>query len=303
MTRSKLTLGPCLFNWRAEDWRDFYFKMADVEALERIYLGEVVCSKRMPFYRDVLPDVVERLRASGKEVVLSTLALIMNKREMTAVEELAELDGFMIEANDVSTLSLLADKPHMVGPYVNVYNEGTLDYIAGRGGTSVSLPVELSFQSIQTLAACKKAELEVQVFGRLPLAVSARCYHARHKGLNKDNCQFVCEKDYDGMELDTLDDQPFLAINGIQTMSHSYANLLGELDLLADAGVHLYRLSPHNCDMAVVAGVFRDVLDCKINLSEGYRALEDQVGGVPFSNGYFYGVEGVGSKGALEAAE
>lgn len=302
MTDMNLNLGPCLFNWKADDWRDFYFKMADVEALNRIYLGEVICSKRLPFYNDVMLEVIERLKSSGKEVVLSTLALIMNKREMRSVEELAQIEGFMIEGNDVSTLSLLAEKPHMVGPYVNAYNEGTLDYIANNGAVCVSLPVELSFESIKILAAHSNVELEVQVFGKLPLAVSARCYHARHNGLSKDNCQFVCDKDYDGMDLDTLDDEPFLAVNGIQTMSYSYANLLGELDLLRQAGVHHCRLSPHSCNMEVVANAFRDVLEDKINLAEGYAILEEQVGNYPFSNGYFYGVEGVQAKGILAGA-
>ncbi len=294
-----ITLGPCLFNWPADYWRDFYFKMADIDAIDRIYLGEVVCSKRMPFYQSVLPDVVERLQSSGKEIILSSLGLIMNKREMTMVEELAENDDFMVEANDVSTMSLLKNRPHMIGPYVNIYNEATLDYMAKNGAISASLPVELSFQSIKILAVNKNIDLEVQVFGRLPLALSARCYHARHHGLSKDNCKFVCEKDYDGMDLSTLDDQKFLTINGIQTMSYTYVNLLGELDLLRQAGVNHYRLSPHSCDMAAVAMAFRDMLDGKIDLKQGYAILKNQINDIPFSNGYFYNIEGVKAHDAL----
>jgi collagenase-like PrtC family protease len=30
--------------------------------------------------------------------------------------------------------------------------------------------------------------VEVQIFGRLPLALSARCYHARAHGRTKDSC-------------------------------------------------------------------------------------------------------------------
>ena len=32
-----------------------------------------------------------------------------------------------------------------------------------------------------------------------PCRVSMRCYHARSLGLHKDNCQFVCERDPDGL--------------------------------------------------------------------------------------------------------
>ncbi len=80
--------------------------------------------------------------------------------------------------------------------------------------------------------------VEVQVFGRAPLAVSARCYHARAHGRTKDNCQFVCEEDPDGMPLATRDGQAILRVNGIQTQSESYIELLAELPDLAADGRH-----------------------------------------------------------------
>ncbi len=39
-----LSLGPVLFNWDAEDKRDFYFRIADEALLDAVYVGEVVCS-------------------------------------------------------------------------------------------------------------------------------------------------------------------------------------------------------------------------------------------------------------------
>ena len=47
----KLTLGPALFNWSPEKWRDFYFQIADEAPVDVVYVGEVVCSKRSPFFR------------------------------------------------------------------------------------------------------------------------------------------------------------------------------------------------------------------------------------------------------------
>ena len=32
--RSELTLGPVLFNWEPERWRDFYFRIADEAPVE-----------------------------------------------------------------------------------------------------------------------------------------------------------------------------------------------------------------------------------------------------------------------------
>ena len=73
---SALTLGPILFNWKPEKRRDFYFRIADEAPIDCVYLGEVVCSKREPFFVDDLPAIAERLRAAGKQVALSTLALV-----------------------------------------------------------------------------------------------------------------------------------------------------------------------------------------------------------------------------------
>ena len=62
----KLTLGPVLFNWSPEDWRDFYFRTADEAPLHVVSVGEVVCAKRLPFFAPYLPAVVERLSAAGQ---------------------------------------------------------------------------------------------------------------------------------------------------------------------------------------------------------------------------------------------
>ena len=77
---AKLSLGPVFFNWPAAELRDFYFRVADEAAVDSVHLGEVVCAKRAPFFAPHLADAVERLRAAGKEVVLSTAALPADER-------------------------------------------------------------------------------------------------------------------------------------------------------------------------------------------------------------------------------
>jgi collagenase-like PrtC family protease len=292
MTAS-LSLGPVLFNWDPEAKRDFYFRMADEAPLDTVYLGEVVCSKRTPFFDPHMPAVVERLRRGGKRVVHSTLALIMSEREMDAVRALAGESDLLVEANDIGSLALLAGRPHIVGPFVNVYNEDTLAYLAGQGASLVSLPWELSSQPLAALAKSPAAALEVQVFGRVPLAISARCYHARAHGLHKDGCQYVCAEDRDGMNVETLDGEAFLCVNGTQTLSHTNSNLIGELAELQAMGITAFRLWPHDIDMVAVAEVFRTVLDGKQGADEGRRRLRTLAGFAPFSNGFYHGREGV----------
>ena len=288
-----LSLGPVLFNWEAQDKRDFYFRIADEAPLDTVYLGEVVCSKRASFFDPFLPAVVERLRRGGKQVVHSTLALIMGEREMDAVRALAGEADFLVEANDIGATALLAGRPHVIGPFVNVYNEGTLGYLASQGAARVSLPWELSSRPLAALAKTAAVELEVQVFGRVPLAISARCYHARAHGLHKDGCQYVCAEDRDGMNVETLDGEAFLSVNGTQTLSHTVLNLIGELDELGEMGIGAFRLWPHDVDMVAVARVFRDVLDGKRPADEGSGRLRELAGFAPFSNGFYHAREGV----------
>lgn len=301
---TKLAFGPVLFNWPPERWRDFYFRAADEAPVETVYLGETVCSKRAPFFAPHMAEVIERLRVAGKEVVLSTLALIMDKREARSVADVVEAaGGLMVEANDISAIAMLSGRPHVVGPLVNVYNEGTLQYLAGNGAVRICLPVEIPGRSIEALAG-GDAEVEIFAFGRMPLAISARCYHARHHGLTKDGCQFVCDRDPDGLDLETLDGQLFLALNGVQTMSHTYANLIGDLDMLRRSGIRRFRLSPHSGDMVAVARAFRAVLDGETDPVEANRIIERQTGAAPMSNGYLFGREGYRLRGVLaESAE
>ncbi len=290
---AKLTLGPILFNWAAEEWRDFYFRIADEAPVDIVYLGEVVCAKRAPFIEPYLPEVAARLRGAGKEVVRSTLALVVGESEMDAVGAIAAGPDALVEANDVSCVALLAGRPHVIGPFVSVYNEGTLKYVVRNGAARVVLSNELSARSLAVLAqAADGAELEVQVFGRLPLAISARCYHARAHDLHKDGCQYVCASDPDGMPVDTLDGQPFLAVNGTQTLSYTYCNLVRELDELMNVGVACFRLWPHSTDMIAATRIFRGVLDGRDDTEAAWVRLSRLANVAPFSNGFYYGQEG-----------
>jgi collagenase-like PrtC family protease len=216
-----LTLGPTLFNWQPERWRDFYVRIAEEAPVDLVYLGEVVCAKRAPLFAPYFPEVAERLAAAGKSIVFSTLAEVVLKYDRQLVEQICAAEDTLVEANDGSALLHLRGRPHHVGPFVNVYNERTAAFLARGGARNFCLPVEMPAAAIHALCEGTRdldATIEVQVFGRVPLALSARCYHARAHGRTKDSCQFVCDNDPEGLELDTLDGRPFLAVNGIQTL-------------------------------------------------------------------------------------
>lgn len=287
----RLTLGPLLFHWPAAKRRDFYFRVADEADVDAVYLGEVVCSKREPFFEDEIEAVAARLAVAGKQVVRSTLALITLDRELVAARALAGT-GALVEANDVACLQVVSDRPHVIGPYINVFNEGACDYLVRSGAVRIVLPVEIAAPAIRVVAA-RAPETELLVFGRQPLSVAMRCYHARSHGLTKDACQFVCGLDPDGLPADTVDGRSILTVNGTQTMSNGYLVLLGELAALRGMGVTHFRLSPQDIDMAAVARLYRAVLDGAQDPREAAVELRDLTEAVPWQNGFVHGREGL----------
>jgi collagenase-like PrtC family protease len=182
-----------------------------------------------------------------------------------------------------------------VGPLVNVYNEGSIAWLAARGATRICLPPELPLASVACLAragAGHGVAIEVWGHGRLPLAISGRCYHARLHGRTKDNCQFACEDDPDGLDVQTLDGRPFLAMNGVQTLSDTHASAAYQIAALREAGVSALRLSPQSTGFAAVCGLYRQLLDETIDADAMTDALREITAGVRLSDGFLTGARG-----------
>lgn len=253
----ELCLGPLLFNWPAPTVEAFYRAVAEDPRVDRVYLGEVVCGKRAPLMAEALAISAERLTTAGKVVVWSSLALPLTPRERNSGLALGAHAG-LIEVNDFSLLAdRRADAPFVAGPLLNIYNAVAARELIARGCVRLCANVELSLASIAGLGAeCPGLELEIFAFGRLPLALSGRCYHARAHDRHRDTCLFVCDQDPDGMAVQTLEGTPFLAVNGIQTLSHGVQAIDLPLEALHKAGVTALRLSPHSGDMSAVIAAY-----------------------------------------------
>ncbi len=301
---AEVTLGPVLFNWQPERWRDFYFRIADEAPVSTVTLGEAICSKRAPLFDKHFDTVAARLEAAGKTVVLSTLAEVFLPTDRKLVADIASRDGRMIEVNDASALYHLGKRPHHIGPFMNVYNERTAAVLVRGGARNICLPVEMPANAIRALTAATRdldVTYEAMVFGRMPLALSARCYHARVHGRTRNTCRYVCEEDPDGMSLRTLENRPFLAINGIQTLSYECLSLTGEIAALSAMGVSRFRLSPQAVDMVAVASVFRNLIDRHISAGEAAAMLDEIALPMPFANGFYHGGPGHRLIGPLAA--
>jgi len=261
----KLSLGPVLYYWSRDTLLEFYEKVAGWP-VDIVYLGETVCSKRRSLSVTDWMDVGERLAAAGKEVVLSTLSLLEAESELKTLRRLCENGRFLVEANDMAAVNLLAERvPFITGPTVNLYNQRSLRLLHGVGLKRWVLPVELSRATLADLQTDRPEGLQVEVYayGRLPLSISARCFTARAHNLPKDDCQYRCIDYPEGLVLYSQENQAFLALNGVQTMSALTYNLLSELPNMASLQVDVVRVSPPAQRAEQVVSAFREVLDGK----------------------------------------
>lgn len=258
----KLALGPILYYWQRDALFEFYERIAE-SPVDIVYLGETVCSKRHSFRLEDWLAVAKKLAASGKQVVLSTQALIESESDLKILRRQAENGSYTVEANDMGAVRLMTGKPFVAGPHINTYNPQTLALLAELGAQRWVMPVEMSRQMLSDMLAVKPHGMETEVFayGRLPLAFSARCFTARHYNLPKDNCQFRCLDHAGGLTLKTREGQPFVALNGIQTQSSKVYNLLAELDGMEQLGVDVARVSPQPFHTEQILALFRHRLD------------------------------------------
>lgn len=292
--RLELTLGPLLFHWSEARIRDTYARIADEAPVDRVYLGEVVCGKRGPRVASALAESAARLERAGKRVVWSSLALPATARELRGDGELLGTPD-LVELNDLSALAQRrGGAPFVAGPFLNIYNEAAAAELVRRGCVRLCANVELSLRGLAAIgASCPGLELELFAYGRLPLALSGRCYHARAHGRHKDACQFVCEQDPDGLGVRTIDGEPFLVVNGIQTLSYGVQLADTPIPRLREAGVTALRLSPQANDMAAVAQAFRRFADEAIDNAELRRVILATAPPGPLVNGYLAGAAGL----------
>ncbi|WP_305369784.1 U32 family peptidase [Photobacterium leiognathi] len=287
----KYSLGPLLYFWPKNDVEAFY-QQAKNSNVDIIYLGESVCSKRRELKPAQWLEIAKDIATSGKQVVLSTMALLEAPSEVNIMKKYVDNGDFIIEANDVSAIQLASQAkiPFVVGPAVNCYNAQTLNLFLKQGMTRWCMPVELSREWLSnTLTECEKLgirnkfETEVFSYGYLPLAYSARCFTARAENRAKDDCETCCIKYPQGITVNSQENQKVFTLNGIQTQSGYCYNLINDLKGMADL-VDVVRLSPLGLDTLSLVDDFRSN-----EQSEVRHQLED----THQCNGYWHSLAGL----------
>lgn len=260
----KYALGPVLYYWPKTETEQFYRTAMQSDA-DIIYMGETVCTKRREMKVADWLNLAKEVAKSGKQVVISTLALLEAQSEINEMRQLINNGDFLIEANDLSAINLAQEYhlPFVVGPAVNCYNAYTLKLFQKQGMVRWCMPVELSRDWLRNVLIQFEAfniernfDIEVFSYGYLPLAYSARCFTARSEDKPKDKCETCCIKYPVGREVYSQEQQKVFVLNGIQTQSgycYNLGNNLKEMHGLVD----IVRLSPLGNDIFDVIQQFK----------------------------------------------
>ncbi|SMB50484.1 protease [Serratia proteamaculans] len=260
----KYALGPVQYYWPKTEVEDFY-RLAVNSSAEIIYLGESVCTKRREMKVGDWLALAQEIARSGKQVVISTLALLQAPSELNELKRYVENGEFLIEANDLGTVNMAAERslPFVAGHALNCYNAYTLRLLHRQGMTRWCMPVELSrdwltklLEQCDELGFRQQFEVEVLSYGHLPLAYSARCFTARSEDRAKDECETCCIKYPQGRVMRSQEQQQVFVLNGIQTMSGYCYNLGNELTSMQGL-VDIVRLSPQGAETLALVERFR----------------------------------------------
>ncbi len=287
----ELTLGPVLFDWGRDDLLRFYEEVCDLD-VDRVYIGEVVCSRKRRLSLQDLEEIGRMLESSGKKVVVSTLAVVSNEEELDIIRDILTLP-FAVEANDMSVFNMVdgAVREIVAGPHITTYNVPTIEFLKRLGIRWVTFPVELPRRSIEHNIKATGISGEVFGHGKVPLAFSWRCYTLRSYNLTRKDCKHQCSLYPEGMELKTLKGDPIFTVNGTSILSARTYTLVEFIEDLKNIGVRAVRISPSHEDTAEIVDIFRQRMNGTMDGEEAIRRLKAMNRG-DVCNGWYLGGAG-----------
>ena len=279
----KISLGPIQHYWPADKVKHFYSQVAGWP-LDIVYLGENICSKRQELSMLEWLYIADMLTEAGKEVVLSTLVQVESESDLKSVIEICENGDYKVEANTESAIRRAFGRPFVAGPSLKSNEDNVLKDIKYNGGVRWVMPVGFSSERLHSICSSRPDDMQIEVFvyGGLPMSFSSNCITALAHHLTINECSYVCKKYFEGMEMsnDQMDDT--LIINGFQIQPGSPCNLIGELKSLQSVGVDVIRISPQLNQTYEIVENFSQVLN-------GTRMDNSFTGSKKWCNEYWHG--------------
>ena len=271
----RLSLAPLSGRYRPEAIVDFYREAAACADIDRVYIGELFCSKRL-IPLAAFEESVRLLEDAGKDVVFSAHAMPAGEADYESAAPYVELVR-TVEINSLGFIPWLHERfpgaTMLAGPIVNLYNRDDLEIVAGWGCTGVSLHVDLMPETILDLCGSGALPAEVLLHGRPPLAFSWRCYAARFAGRPQNACGHAC-REQDGLVLGNLEGADGFIADGLTVLPGTVVSLAEQARGYAEAGATFGRLWIGPGEVAPVASAYATLLRGERSVDETKAALE-----------------------------
>lgn len=271
----EISIGPVPTNHGEKRLWQFYEEVAGLPAVKRVYVGEVACTKRDVFDRNLLLKVTDLLEEKGKEVVFSSFVLPTNQQDLDRNFTLAKTVK-EVEVNNFGMLQLLQErfykKPFIIGPFLNCYNLNTVRYLIDLGADHLVLDPDIEVPTIVQIAQSGQISMEVIGYGHLPLGFSGRCYTALAFGDSRATCRFSCYRVYE-MPIATQEEQPLFLVNGPSVSSLNITCLLHRVNDLKRLGIKFLRILPVLDKVTEIVEVFDQVIKGEMQPETGVEKL------------------------------
>jgi collagenase-like PrtC family protease len=265
----KLSLAPVSGSHGSEAIADFYREAAACPDVDRVYVGELFCAKRLIPLR-AFEESVKVLEDAGKQAVFSTLALPSGEDDFTAAAPYVECVR-TVEVNNLGFIPWLAenfpDREMVAGPLCNLYNRDDLEIVRDWGCSGVSLRIDLMPETVTDLCGNGVLPAEVFLHGRPVLAFSWRCYAARFAGRAADACGHVC-REQDGLVMRNLEGADGFVIDGPAVLSGQVVSTAEQAPGYAEAGAAFGRLWLSPGEIGPVAAAYADLLRSSGSIEE-----------------------------------
>ena len=128
--------------------------------------------------------------------------------------------------------------------------------------------------------------LEVNIFGRVALSISSRCFIAHNLNIERDDCKLACFKHNAGFNA-LSEQQELFNLNGMQVQSAKIYNLIKEIPDLQTIGVHNFRINP---TPEFSLNQISSLITAQLNPTPDNFLAEQQ--NKLFANGFYHNQEG-----------